>query len=241
MLPMLLAAALPTSPSPSLADEAPHPDAALIALWLKFEDGLDRLRQANARYDELAESFEKCRPPYPVAARVRRRDEILFRRRVHGFSFEIGEAYSEEAIAALRRAPIHREYRRSPTESERAKYGYGKNDHIVYRAPWAFAQRRADEIMAAYDAHDAETNGLWESMGGAAAGLACDANDDALSLVIEAIQSTPAHALAGLQVKAKVTKYAHERFDSLENGVESRLLQSMITDIVGVTDEAKAI
>ena len=102
--------------------------------------------------------------------------------------------------------------------------------------PWPEAQARADEIVAAHDAHIAEINGP-EGFSEAVADIEdeIEAYYDEMRPVADAIVATRAVTVDGLMVKARAIRWIYfadpEQLMAEANGTDDELLRSIASDL----------
>lgn len=94
--------------------------------------------------------------------------------------------------------------------------------------PWPEAQARADEIVAAWDAREAEIARRNEVSGFDAAKEAWEARDAALDIIEDEIAAAEAHTVTGLTIKARLAASWDERgyraTDTLTTGIIAGLI-----------------
>lgn len=190
-------------PSPS----AEAHDAELIALG-------DRWRLEDDAYDAACDRETELHkatvlPDRPEAMFLREGDRrleldtVASGYRVEGRRpwFWVGEPDCKMATARRLRGPqtTHRDFPPEPGSEL-----YGEDVVISRRVPWPERQARADEIVAAYDAHEAERAAAREASGLTAAATESDRLGKVVEATIAEVHATPARTMAGLAVKATI-------------------------------------
>lgn len=191
----LAGAAAVSAPLPALAAVAPvTPLARLVGEW-RTADAAEQA--ACERYELATEHFQKIAPKLPedLIFTVRERDLRLCT------SLSIGEEIQERRIREWREFPVMRPVARPARPADNLP----DDAHTVVRLqPWPEAQARVDEIVRAYDEHQAAIAAAKELSGFETASNAYDVAIDHETQIRIRIIKEPATCLSDLLLKAEV-------------------------------------
>ena len=204
-LPAVAAGAAPTFSSDSDAELS-----AAIARYHEADGASIRLEEAaQAAYERYLDEFGG-KPDFPDAVWVREDDRTLGIYSSTRCPLSDRYFYSETAIGYHRRNPC----RRGVTQKRPATIDDGftaaevaSGDHSIGKTeivPWPEAQVRADEIVAAWDAFQAEEQRRRDDSGSTAAEERHDAAMEAYRAARDTMVLTPARTMQGVLAKAAV-------------------------------------
>lgn len=228
----VLGAAIAAAPLPAMAAAVAedHPDAALIALWQRWEDARRVERAALSRWDAIPNARDLI--DYPAALFVQPGDDVL------GIASLASEAHdgrlwycignpggSTYYRAAALREPRRRNRIRPPVpEDNLPADAWG----VVSVEPWPEAQARADAIVAAWDWFETETARLNVSSGHDEAEAAWSVCDAALDAIEHEIAATEARTVAGVTIKARLAQSLDERGHRVSNDLLFEIVRGLV-------------
>lgn len=197
----------------AIGEPAVEADAKLLRLGRRFDVVSAREIAANESCTAAEREADRHMPRRPACLIYRASDAYLnvHQNRMMAEALDGREIRSTDVERLRRIMPMMHEVLRPIREGERAHVDHaGRKFDIV---PHPEAQARAEEIVAAWDAWDAERQRILnEYVPGALDDAATDASDEAAGLA-ERIASLPARTAAGLRVKLRAL--AHYRASAL--------------------------
>lgn len=234
------AAAIVAGTLPAIAIAADHPDAELFALGRQHDAIYAKMKDAERRMDIVAPLGPK--PIEPEALKVRPGDEALGMPKPYDYGVGGPDNYNWREVNELKRNRRVRPYR-GPVKLERVEYA--DVPEIVTAAiaysnardePWPEAQARADEIVSAFEAYDAERKcPEYDCEAVAEIEKEIDGYYDELRPVDEAIVAMRAVTLDGLLVKARAVRWMYhddpEEIMVGTNGTDHDIMCSITADL----------
>lgn len=208
-----------------VAPSAPD-DAALLHLGRRLDAALARQKPIRAEYERIEDIWAKDAPARPGALIYRASDQPLPLRRWGDYrAVHEGEPVGLRDIIELRGHTFIRGVPRPVTPEDNLP----PEAHTVVEPHfWPEAQARAAEILAAWDAWEADRERHSEECGYQNAEDRLDAADDEILAVAERIAELPATTAEGMRIKLRASAVYVEEHDG--NYPAGRLLNSLLRD-----------
>lgn len=217
---------------PAAAAE-PHPDAELLELEHRFLELRSEEDRLEAEQERLRHTSEKRTPTMPRELRVRRSDERM------DFHFHGNDGFIDGGdIDALRGRKMMRHVMREQKPADllpeavalyRKIHGRLPMECVGYE-PWPAKQRRADEIVAAYDRWIAASCAIDEELGLPAIDAQIESVTMQIKSVVTRTAGIQAATIDGLRAKARMAYWGHHA--DLE---QMSIASSIVNDLLSVT------
>jgi hypothetical protein len=172
--------------------------------------------------DEADQREREIRPKMPMAL-IKTEDDVRFglSAPLHHVACKVWEPI---LLNQWRGKPRKHYVRYDVTDADRAKYNLPEDAEFISRLePWPEAQARADEIIAAWDAWEAELERARMLSGQEAANELYNAIADEKDEVLAQIVAFPATTFAGAVAKARCARTECSWLDGLEKQIAAQI------------------
>ncbi|MEZ5764909.1 MAG: hypothetical protein R3D69_12070 [Xanthobacteraceae bacterium] len=235
------------------AVQAQSPDEALLRLGKLFDAACERTAAALAAVDRAEDAYLAAKPVMPDVLRHRLLDHWELQMPVTRETRAITDGddsafYNADEVAQLRESPRMRRYcwlvdnatgeRKAcsiDSEIDRARFSLEIED-----VPFPAEQARADEVLAAWDAHEKACGALSQRVGLDAAADAYNAAAAEKLKIMRQMADKPAVTLEGLRVRARAVADIHNgdvSGDDYGQSLDRKLMWATIRDLVTMPRE----